>query len=137
VVTAGHATLATAVPGMRWLPVAVGVVAIHVVHAAASGMASAPAGSGALTSVHFFPARVHQSGQAFLPKRWLALTELLGSRLREAKPGAELRAFCTDMRSRQACKIGETVRRLYLLPVWHETDLDSRRNGQPWLSPRQ
>ena len=33
-------------------------------------------------------AALRQSAQAFLPKRRLALTELLGSRLREAKPGA-------------------------------------------------
>jgi len=35
-------------------------------------------------------------------------------------------AFSTDMHSRHARKLGETERRLYLLPVWHETDLYSR-----------
>jgi AhpD family alkylhydroperoxidase len=34
-------------------------------------------------------------------------------------------AFCTDMHSRDARKLGETERRLYLLPVWRETDLYS------------
>lgn len=32
-------------------------------------------------------------------------------------------AFCTDMHSRDARGHGETERRLYLLPVWFETDL--------------
>jgi AhpD family alkylhydroperoxidase len=35
-------------------------------------------------------------------------------------------AFCTDMHSRDARKLGEVERRLYLLPVWRETDLYSR-----------
>jgi AhpD family alkylhydroperoxidase len=32
-------------------------------------------------------------------------------------------AFCTDLHSRDALKLGEAKRRLYLLPVWRETDL--------------
>jgi AhpD family alkylhydroperoxidase len=34
-------------------------------------------------------------------------------------------AFCTDMHSRDARKLGETERRLYLLPVWRDTDIYS------------
>ncbi len=34
-------------------------------------------------------------------------------------------AFCTDMHSRDARRLGEDERRLYLLPVWRETDLYS------------
>ncbi|HEX3787071.1 MAG TPA: carboxymuconolactone decarboxylase family protein [Pseudonocardiaceae bacterium] len=32
-------------------------------------------------------------------------------------------AYCTDMHTRDARKLDETERRLYLLPVWRETDL--------------
>jgi AhpD family alkylhydroperoxidase len=37
-------------------------------------------------------------------------------------------AFCTDLHSRDARKLGETERRLYLLPAWRETDLYSERD---------
>lgn len=34
-------------------------------------------------------------------------------------------AFCTDMHSRDARKAGETERRIFLLPVWRDTELFS------------
>jgi AhpD family alkylhydroperoxidase len=37
-------------------------------------------------------------------------------------------AFCTDLHSRDARKLGESERRLYLLPAWRETDLYSERD---------
>jgi AhpD family alkylhydroperoxidase len=37
-------------------------------------------------------------------------------------------AFCTDLHSRDARQLGETERRLYLLPAWRETDLYSERD---------
>jgi AhpD family alkylhydroperoxidase len=37
-------------------------------------------------------------------------------------------AFCTDLHSRDARRLGETERRLYLLPAWRETDLYSERD---------
>src|SRR5690348_5858044 len=36
-------------------------------------------------------------------------------------------AFCTDLHSRDARKLGEAERRLYLLPAWRETDLYSEQ----------
>ena len=36
-------------------------------------------------------------------------------------------AFCLDMHSRAARKLGETERRLYVLAAWHETDLFDER----------
>jgi AhpD family alkylhydroperoxidase len=37
-------------------------------------------------------------------------------------------AFCTDLHSRDARRLGETERRLYLLPAWRETDLYTERD---------
>lgn len=37
-------------------------------------------------------------------------------------------AFCTDMHSRDALRLGASERRLFLLPVWRETDLYSDRD---------
>lgn len=36
-------------------------------------------------------------------------------------------AFCTDLHTRDARKLGETERRIFLLPTWWETDLYSEQ----------
>lgn len=36
-------------------------------------------------------------------------------------------AYCVDMHTRDARKLGETEQRLYTLPCWHETDLFTPR----------
>lgn len=53
---------------------------------------------------------------AGLDKRVLELVKIRASQINGC-------AFCTDMHTKDAREIGETQRRLDLLPAWHETEL--------------
>jgi AhpD family alkylhydroperoxidase len=54
--------------------------------------------------------------EAGLDHRLIELVKIRASQLNGC-------AFCTDMHSADAIKHGETPRRLFVLPVWRETDL--------------
>lgn len=60
------------------------------------------------------------AADAGLDQRLLELVKIRSSMLNGC-------AFCLDMHSRSAGKLGETERRIYLLAAWRETDLYSEQ----------
>lgn len=58
------------------------------------------------------------AAQAGLDQKLIELVKLRCSQINGC-------AFCTDMHSRDALALGESERRLFLLPVWREADLYS------------
>lgn len=46
-------------------------------------------------------------------------------------------AFCTDMHSVDARRIGETDRRLYAIVVWRDSGFSALGSGRPWPGPKR
>lgn len=62
----------------------------------------------------------HYLAQSGLDKRLYELIKIRASQMNQC-------AFCINMHTRDALKIGETAQRIFLLNAWRETDLFSEK----------